>query len=133
MYSDEYERQPFGPGGPFGPRVPFGPGVPGVPGGPLGPGGPFGPGMPSAAPGMPPGPPPAAVPQQPQVGTFAVDPGAIFGCLYRYIYIWPRFGRPFWAWLVFVGRTSAAGYRWTGFRWVYFAIDLRLIDYFQCY
>lgn len=38
-------------------------------------------------------PPPQTVPQQPLAATFAVDPGAITGCLFRNTYIWPRNGR----------------------------------------
>ena len=143
MYWFDYYRQPFGPGGFFGPGGVFGPGgpvIPGGPGGPFGPpsGPPFGPPPGPPSPGgpsggeMPPGPPPAFAPQQ-QVGAFAVDPGAIVGCLFRYVYIWPRRGRPFWAWLVFVGRRSVAGFRWSGFNWVYFGMDLREITSFQCF
>lgn len=87
----------------------------------------------------PSGPPPSFVPSKggtqvkstPQ--TKAVEPGAIRPCLYRYVYIWPRRGRGYWAYLVFIGRRSASGYRWNGRRWVYFGIDLRQIDSFQCY
>lgn len=86
--------------------------------------------------GPPPGPPPSITPQQAQaqtVGVYAVDPGAIRPCTYRYVYIWLNTGERFWAWLVFVGRRSAAGWRWTGFRWIYFGVDLRNIESFICY
>lgn len=63
----------------------------------------------------------------------AVDPGAIAGCRYRFVYIWQTNGRSYWAYLTFVGRNSAAGYRWSGFNWVYFGIDLRFIEQFYCY
>lgn len=63
----------------------------------------------------------------------AVDPGAIKPCLFKYVYIWPRRGKSFWTWLTFVGRKSAAGFKWNGNRWVYFGIDLREIDSFECY
>jgi len=129
------------PGGGFGGFPGIGPG--GFPGGGfggfsgLGPGG-F-PGFPGGASdggqGVPLGRPPAVIPPRPssaQAGTFAVDPGAIRRCLFRFVAIYPDFGRPFWAWLVFVGRRSASGYRWTGFRWVPFGIDLDRITYFQC-
>lgn len=101
--------------------------TPGIPGGGAGSGG-MGMNVPS-------GPPPAMMPTKPQMppgAVFAVDPGAISGCLYRFTAIYPRFGQPFWAWLVFVGPRSAAGYRWNGFSWNPFGIDLNLIDYFQC-
>lgn len=63
----------------------------------------------------------------------AVEPGAIKPCIYRFIYIWPKRGMGFWAYLTYVGRRSAAGFRWNGRRWVYFGIDLRRIESFQCF
>lgn len=93
------------------------------------------PGQPSGgAAGPPTTPPPSFTPQQQQqsVGLFAVDPGAIRGCLYRYTYVWLR-RSSFWFYPVFVGRRSISGYRWTGFNWVYFGIDLDHIESFQCY
>jgi hypothetical protein len=102
-----------------------------------------GPGRPpQGGPGRPPqggGPtqaPPAFTPKRPQqqgLQLQAVDPGAVRPCRYRYVYIWLRNGNSFWAWLTYVGRDSAAGWRWNGRRWVYFGIDLRRIDYFICY
>jgi hypothetical protein len=83
----------------------------------------------------PSGPPPTYTPQRPRpqgIGIQAVDPGAIRPCTFRYVYIWLRNGRQFWAYLVFVGRNSVAGWRWNGFRWVYFGVDLRRIDSFVC-
>jgi len=139
-YYHAEERQPILP--PFGqpPRPPFGqpprPPIGQPPRPPIGqpPGVPSG--SPGASSGPPPGPPPSFVPQQSQaqgVGTLAVDPGAIRPCTFRYVYIWLNTGERFWAWLVFVGRNSAAGWRWTGFRWIYFGIDLRNIESFICY
>lgn len=158
-YDEQNERQPpfgqgfqppFGQGfqPPFGPGFPppFGPGFPppfgqgfqppfGPPGGPPGrppfqqpPGGTSGTGPPS-------GPPPAFVPSQAQaqVTPFAVDPGAIRRCIFRYVYLWLDNRQQFWAWLVFVGPRSVAGWRWIGFRWVYFGIDLNRIESFICY
>ncbi|AKO90942.1 hypothetical protein [Priestia filamentosa] len=96
---------------------------------PLGP-----PGPPSQGPtsGPPTAPPPTFVPQQ-QVETFAVDPGGIARCLFNYTYVWLRGAEQFWFYPIFVGRTSVAGYRWTGFNWVYFGIDLRQIQSFTCF
>lgn len=64
--------------------------------------------------------------------TFAVDPGAIFPCVNRFVYIWPTNGPGFWAYVTFVGKRSIAGWRFTrrGFR--YFGIDLRNIEEFFC-
>lgn len=87
--------------------------------------------------GPPPGRPPAFIPQQASAqqttGVFAVDPGSIRRCLFRYIYIWLDNGQQFWAWLVFAGRRSIAGWRWIGFRWIYFGIDLNRIVSFVCF
>ncbi|MBB5171903.1 hypothetical protein [Texcoconibacillus texcoconensis] len=111
----------FGPPGPP-PEAPFGPPGPS-------PGAPFGPPA-----GPPTTPPPAFSPSQPaEVGVFAVDPGAIRRCMFRYTYVWLTNREQFWFYPVFVGRTSIAGYRWTGFSWVYFGIDLRRISSFQCF
>ncbi|MBM6617897.1 hypothetical protein [Bacillus suaedaesalsae] len=108
---------PFG-GGPMGPP----PGVPGT--------SPYTPGQG----GPPSAPPPSAVPMQTQqAGTFAVDPGSIRGCLFRYTYVWLNNGRQFWFYPTFVGRRSVSGWRWNGFRWLYFGIDLRQISSFTCF
>ena len=108
-------------GGPMGP-----------PPGPPGTGGPSSQGSQS---GPPSSPPPSFVPaqtQQQQVGTFAVDPGSIRGCLFRYTYIWLNNRQQFWYYPTFVGRTSISGWRWTGFNWVFFGVSLRQIQSFTC-
>lgn len=96
---------------------------------------PFGP--PSGGQGGPPGPPPSITPTQKSTlggpTVQFVDPGAIRPCRFQFVYIWPSYGRPFWAWLTFVGRRSVSGFRWNGRRWVYFGIDLRQIESFECY
>jgi hypothetical protein len=143
-YYHSEDRQPPLPGQPFGQQFgpPFGqPGQQfappfGQPGQQFGP--PFGPPSvsPGASSGPPSGPPPSFVPQQTQtqgIGVYAIDPGAIRPCTFRYVYIWLNTGENFWAWLVFVGRRSAAGWRWTGFRWIYFGVDLRNIESFTCF
>ncbi|SHJ79860.1 hypothetical protein [Tepidibacter formicigenes] len=83
---------------------------------------------------QPPGPPPSYVPKKPN-GTpslKAVDPGAIRFCRYKFTYIWPENGRGFWTWLVFVGPTSVAGFRWTRRGWRFWGTDIRNIDSFYC-
>ncbi|WP_090818677.1 transporter [Paenibacillus sp. yr247] len=117
-------------------------GFPGMPGGGM-PGGGF-PGMPGEGfPGMPPGggqqaptsAPPDYTPQKPFTAagsTFAVEPGGIRRCLFNFTFIWLRNGQSFWYFPVFVGHNSIAGFRWTGFSWMYFGIDLRFIDAFTC-
>ena len=82
--------------------------------------------------GPPTSPPPSFVPQE-QVEAYAVDPGGIARCIFRYTYVWLRGFEQFWYYPTFVGRNSVSGYRWTGFRWVYFGIDLRQIQSFTCY
>ncbi|API92800.1 MULTISPECIES: hypothetical protein [Virgibacillus] len=121
----------FGPPGPP-PGFPGSGGPPGFPGtGGVIPGFPTIPGVGGG--GQPPSaPPPAFTPQISQVQTFAVDPGAIRNCLFRYTYIWLR-RSAFWFFPTFVGRNSIAGFRWTGFNWVYFGIDLNRIQSFQCF
>lgn len=86
--------------------------------------------------GPPSGPPPSKTPtlkSSSNPSLKAVDPGAIRPCKYQYVYIWPTYGRPFWAWLTYVGPRSAAGFRWNGYSWRYFGIDLKQIESFECY
>ncbi|WP_432665832.1 hypothetical protein R9X47_06010 [Wukongibacter baidiensis] len=80
----------------------------------------------------PPGRPPSFTPEQ-GPALAAVDPGAIRRCRYKFTYLWLKNRRQFWSYLTFVGRTSVAGYRWNGHRWVYFGTDLRNIESFVCY
>ncbi|MGG0671163.1 hypothetical protein ABE073_21835 [Lederbergia citrisecunda] len=146
---------PPGQGGPGFPPGQGGPGFPGggFPGGGF-PGGGFpgagfpGGGFPGA--GFPPGqggqggqqapssPPPNFTPSYPggnQAQLFAVDPGAIRGCLFRYTFVWTSRRNGFWYFPTFVGRTSVAGYRWrpSRRRWEFFGIDLNRIDQFTCF
>ncbi|WP_416826792.1 transporter [Ectobacillus polymachus] len=84
--------------------------------------------------GPPQSPPPAVIPQKPQVAPYAVDPGAIRRCMYHYTYIWLTNGRSFWFYPVYLGRNSIAGYRWSPsrYRWIYTGFDLRSIEHFAC-
>jgi hypothetical protein len=86
----------------------------------------------------PQGGPPNFTPSEPKAQQFgatpmAVDPGAIRPCIYSFVYIWPRRGNGFWAWLVFVGPRSVAGFRFNRNTWRYFGMDLRDIRSFQCF
>lgn len=130
--SDEYGYRPDGFTGPMG-GPPFGQQPP-MGGPPFG-APPFGGGQG----GPPSGPPPAVIPAQPPTaqgfggaGTF-IAPGTIRPCLFRYVYIWLDNGNNFWAWLIFVRGRTVAGWRWTGFRWVYFAVNTNRIDSFVCF
>jgi len=135
-YDFMYDDRSFGPG-PGG--FPGGPG--GFPGGPGGfPGG-FPGGVPGGAPGGQPGapasPPPSFVPPEPAAVPFAVDPGSIRRCLFRYVYIWQTNGEQYWMYLTHVGQRSIAGFRWFGFGpngfWLYFGLDLNRIRQFTCF
>ncbi|MFT9599180.1 transporter [Mesobacillus sp.] len=138
FYPQEGARTFGGPGG-FpgqGGGIPGG-GFPGqgggIPGGGFPGGGPGGfPGGGQQAGGPPSSPPPAYVPQE-QATAFAVDPGGIRRCMFRFTYIWLVDGRSFWFYPVFLGRNSIAGWRWSRRRgWVYYGMDLRQIRSFQC-
>lgn len=78
-------------------------------------------------------PPPQFIPPQPAATAFAIDPGAIAGCLFRNTFVWLRNGNAFWFFPTFVGRTSVAGFRWTGRTWVFTGVDLRSIVSFTCF
>lgn len=106
------------------------PGQPSTPG--QFPGQPGTPGQGEQQAGPPTAPPPNFTPKQSQTQLFAVDPGAIRGCLFRFTYVWLR-RDAFWFYPTFIGRRSVAGYRWIGWRWVYFGIDLDQIQSFQCF
>lgn len=84
--------------------------------------------------GPPTGPPPNFIPTEQPV-PFAIDPGAISRCLFRFTYIWLRNRQEFWFFPVFLGRTSIAGWRYDERRrrWSFFGVDLREIRSFQCF
>jgi hypothetical protein len=88
--------------------------------------------MPPQGQQAPTSPPPQFIPQEPAPTAFAVDPGAISRCLFHFTFIWLRNRNSFWFFPTFVGRTSVAGFRWTGRNWVYSGIDLRRIQSFTC-
>jgi hypothetical protein len=138
-------RPGFPPGGGFpgqgGPGFPPGGGFPGQGGPGFPPGGGFpgqgrpgGPGQPPRQQGPPSSPPPQYTPQYPSQQLFAVDPGAIAGCLYRFTFVWLSRRQGFWFYPVFVGRRSVAGWRWRNRqrRWEYIGLDLNQIQSFSC-
>jgi hypothetical protein len=93
------------------------------------------PGLPqSGAAQAPTTPPPAYIPQKPSQapGYYAIDPGAFFGCMFRFTYVWLTSGDQFWFFPIYTGPNSGAGFRWNGATWRYYAIDLRLIDAVTC-
>lgn len=122
-------QPPYGPQPQFNPPYNFPPQMPPFPGGdPFPQQPPFSPPTSQA----PTSPPPSFIPQKPQAGLFAIDPGAIRRCLFRFTYIWPERGLGFWFFPIFVGRNSVSGFRWTGFNWIFFGMDLRNINSFTC-
>ena len=144
-YSD-YEFSPFSyellnsrselpPGGNFPGGFPVLPGFPNLPGSNF-------PGGSPGQPNMPKSPPPNYIPSKKDKGvqnfssskdTKAVSPNSIRFCLFKYTYIWEVSGRSYWTFLLNVDRRSVSGFRWLGFSWVYFGLDLRRIDSFICY
>ncbi len=88
----------------------------------------------------PPGPPPGDIESYPDAqgfsgpGVYAVDPGSMYGCLFRFTRVRLNNGRRFWFYPIFIGRTSVAGYRWrpNRFSWEYFGIDTDRISSFSC-
>lgn len=133
-------RSQFPPGGNFpGGSSPGG--FPGLPGFPNLPGSNF-PGNSHGQSNMPKSPPPNYIPNKKDKGvqnfsssknTKAVSPNSIRFCLFKYTYIWEVSGRSYWAFLIHVDRQSILGFRWVGFTWAYFGLDLRRIESFICY
>ncbi|PID03157.1 hypothetical protein CSV67_06425 [Sporosarcina sp. P2] len=122
---------PSMPGFPGSPSFPQQPNFPGQqPGRPGNPGSPNQGGQAVA----PTSPPPSQIPSYPEFQMFAVDPGAIAGCLYRFTYVWTSRRNGFWFYPTFVGRQSVAGFQWNSrrFRWEYIGIDLQRIEQFRC-
>lgn len=81
-------------------------------------------------------PPPNFTPKQSESkssNTKAIDQGAIAPCTFRFSYIWPKKGNSFWAFLIYVGKKSVAGWKFMRGRWVYFGMDLKEIKSFTCY
>jgi hypothetical protein len=130
---------PGGPGGSGGSGLPWFP-TPGSQGGGQQGGGPLGGGPQGGSPQAqaPTSPPPSHIPPKPfsagAPGLYAVDPGAISRCLFRFTYVWLTNGDQFWFFPIFVGPASVAGFRWFPqfFSWRYFGIDVRRIDAFTC-
>ena len=86
----------------------------------------------------PTGPPPPFTPSKVQAihetfgggsGAFMViDSSVIQTLMFRYVYIWLKDGKEFWAWINFVDSTSAGGFQWNGSNWIPFRIDIKTID-----
>ncbi|CAM3143092.1 collagen-like protein [Filibacter tadaridae] len=77
-------------------------------------------------------PPPAIVPQQKQMGTLTVDPGALVGCLNRNTFILLSNHQSFWIYPTYIDRNTVSGYKWNGYIWIPWGTDLDRIISFQC-
>lgn len=96
--------------------------------------------MPGGNNSSPMGPPPSYIPSQNDKNvkflggpnTKSVSPPSIRPCLFRFTYIWQTNGRSYWAYLIRIDRRSVSGWRWMGWRWVYFGLDLNRIESFVC-
>jgi len=75
--------------------------------------------------------PPSYIPER-GPSLYAVDPGAIYRCLYNHTYVWLTNGNSFWLYPVYVGPRSISGYRWSQFGWTYIGMDLDSIQSFSC-
>lgn len=96
---------------------------------------PSSPSNPNATPGPPPAYTPKQAPTQKDSNStlFKVSPGSISPCKYQYVYVWQTNGTSYWAWFTRIDRSTASGYRWNGYRWIYFGVDLNKIESFECY
>ncbi|MFT9496218.1 hypothetical protein [Anaerosolibacter sp.] len=95
------------------------------------------PGLPFGTP-QPSGPPPGKTPKK-LYSALKVDPAGIAPCRLQFTYIWLKDKKgstgpkEFWTYIIYVGPTSVAGFRWTGSRWLFWGTDLNNIDTFTCY
>ncbi len=78
------------------------------------------------------GPPPRFIPEQ-GVNLYAITPSSISNCLHRHTYIWPIFGKGYWMFPTKVYRDTVTGYKWNGYKWLYFGTTLNSIQSFDCY
>ena len=70
-------------------------------------------------------PPPNFIPPKPNV-SYMID------CVNQYTYVWLRNGESFWFYPVSVQSFGVSGFRWSGFSWVFYGFDPRLIDAVAC-
>lgn len=76
-------------------------------------------------------PPPSYIPEPP-AAVSPTDISAISPCAHKYTYLWLKNGESFWAYIVFTGRRSISGWRYTGSRWKQFGLHLEQIKNFIC-
>lgn len=77
--------------------------------------------------------PPSYIPQKPPQA-YAIDAPSMFGCIYKWTYVWLSNGNQMWFFPTFIGPTSVAGYVWPPGSPLpsYFGIDAKQIDAFNC-
>jgi hypothetical protein len=51
--------------------------------------------------------------------------------MFKKIYMWLRDGTEFWCWISYICGSHLGGFRWDGYHWVNFEIDLRKIDVYS--
>ncbi len=84
------------------------------------------------------GPPPGITPKK-LYSALKVDPAGIAPCRLQFAYVWIKDikgstgPKEFWTYIVYVGLSSVAGFRWTGSQWLFWGADLNNIDTFTCY
>ena len=76
-------------------------------------------------------PPPSKIPAR-KSGLFAVDPGALRGCLYRDTYILLSNRTSCWFHPTYIDNILTSGFRWNGYSWIPWGTDLDRIVSFQC-
>jgi len=76
-------------------------------------------------------PPPSTIPKQ-QPGSLSIDPGALRGCLYRDTYLRLVNRTSFWFHPTYIDYFTTTGFKWDGYAWIPWRIDLDRIISFQC-
>ncbi|MEK4714766.1 MULTISPECIES: collagen-like protein [Sporosarcina] len=76
-------------------------------------------------------PPPSSIPKQ-QTGPLSIDPGALRGCLYRDTYLSLVNRTSFWFHPTYIDYITTTGFKWDGYAWLPWRIDLDKIISFQC-
>jgi hypothetical protein len=61
-----------------------------------------------------------------------VEFGVVAPCIFKFTYLWLKSGDSFWSYIVYVSKTSIAGWKYKAGQWVYFGLDLKEIKNFIC-
>lgn len=89
------------------------------------------------------GPPPPFIPSETEsiyestgggTGFFlTVDHSTFSTCMFMYVYIWFKDGTGFWSWINYVDNNTIAGWRWSGYNWTYFRLNINSVKGFGCF